>query len=333
MNFPKVSIGKGTKGFLGVAVSLVLLGLMVSWQPIAEYRAVWRDAVLWPMTIAFSLTIPMVMLRARQTQSLARLQGMRVGFGPLVGLQLATTFYSLFVPGVVAVGVLRWYRLAQLGGDPKATLALIVFSRILEIEIALLLGLVFWMLDPHAAGGPGLPIAFLALWAGTALVRFAAFHPWTARRIETLMNAWWPTDRLARVRRKLIGLLQVTGRYGVLDAGAWATLLSNILASQALGLLCAGLVATALGMDVSWMTLGWARAVLAIAMLLPITWAGIGLREATLAGALVAAGQPAAASVSLGLLLSLRVVIEAAAGGLVELHAWLTLPPPQRSNP
>ncbi|HEX2526051.1 MAG TPA: lysylphosphatidylglycerol synthase transmembrane domain-containing protein [Geminicoccus sp.] len=326
-------MGRGLKAFLGIAFSLVLLGLLIWWQPMDEYLAVWQQATLWPIAVVFLLTIPMVMLRARQTQSLARLQGMQVGFGPLVGLQLATTFYGLFVPGVVAVGVLRWYRLAKLGGDPKATMALVVFSRLLEIEMALLLGLIFWMLDPLAPGSPGLPITFFLIWAVTALTRFAAFHPWTANRLEGLIVAYWPAQRLGGIRSRLIGLLGVTARYGTLTGRAWATLLTNVLASNALGLLSASLAAMAVGMEVSLITLGWARAILALALLLPITWAGIGLREATLAGALVAAGQPAAASVALGLLLSLRVVLEAAAGGLVELHAWLSPSPQQRSNP
>jgi uncharacterized membrane protein YbhN (UPF0104 family) len=322
---------RGLKASLGIVVSLVLLGLLIVWQPLDEYLAVWRQAMLWPILLAFALTVPMVLLRARQTWSLARLQGMRVGFRPLVGLQLATTFYGMFVPGIVAVGLLRWYRLARLGGDPKATLALVVFSRLLEIEVALMLGLAFWLLDPMAPGGPGLPAAFLGIWAVTALARFAAFHPSTARWAGRLMAERWPLERFAAVRSRLAGLLEVTGRYGALTGRAWVILLSNILASNALGLLAAGLVAMALGMDVGWATLGWARSILALAMLFPITWAGIGLREATMAAALVASGQPPAASVALGLTLSLRVVIEAAAGGLAELHAWLS-PSPRQST-
>lgn len=317
-------MGGRSKSLLGVGFSLVLLGLLIFWQPRDAYVEVWRQVVLWPVAIAYALTLPMVLLRAWQTSCLARLQKMRVGFAPLVALQLATSFYSLFVPGIVAVGVVRWYRLARLGGDPDATLALVVFSRLLEIEMALLLGLLFWLADPAAPGSPILPLAFAGLLLTTALARLWIFRPRSAERAQALMSACWPDGRLTWLRSRLAAMLRVTGRYGALTGAAWTTLLTNILASHALGLLCAGLIALALGMEVDWATLGWARALLALAMLFPIAWAGIGLREATMAGALVAAGQPAAASVALGLLLSLRLVIEAAAGGLVELQAWLT---------
>ena len=157
--------GRHWTSWLGMAVSLGLLGLVLASQPLDGFLAVLRQAMLWPVLLAFALTVPMALLRAWQTSCLARLQGMRVGFGPLLGLQLATSFYGLFLPGVVAAGVLRWYRLARLGGNPQATLALVVFSRLLEIEVALLLGLLFWFLDPAAPGWPALPAAFAAMAA------------------------------------------------------------------------------------------------------------------------------------------------------------------------
>jgi uncharacterized membrane protein YbhN (UPF0104 family) len=315
------------KNGIGILFSLSLLGLVLAWQPLDQFAVVLRQVVLWPVLLAFALTVPMVLLRTWQTSCLARLQGMQVGFGPLLGLQLAISFYGLFLPGVVAAGVLRWYRLARLGGDPQATLALVVFSRLLEIEMALLLGLLFWFLDPGAPGWPGLPGMFAALAAGVAVLRYLAFHPRAAAWTEVQLSAWWPERRLAGLRRRLIELLGVTGRYGSLTGRAWGILLLNILGSHALGLLSVVLVAGALGMEVGIATLGWARAILALALLLPITWAGIGLREATMAAALVAAGQPGPAAVALGLLLSLRVLLEALAGGLVELHARLTPTP------
>lgn len=332
MNNNRKQMARGLKALAGITISLALLGVLIWWQPVDEYITVWKEAAVWPVVLAYALTVPMVALRTRQTQSLARLQGMTVKYRPLLALQLATTFYGLFVPGIVAVGVLRWYRLAQLGGDPKATFALVVFSRLLEIEMALFLGLGFWLLDPIAPGGPGLPVMFFLLGAATTLVRYIAFHPRTARHAQSTLARRWPPNRFASARSKIVGLLDVTARYGTLTHRAWALLLANILGGQALGLLSVVLIAMALGMDASWMTLGWARSILSIAMLLPITWAGIGLREATLAGALVAAGQPAAASVALGLLLSLRVVLEAAAGGIVELRAWLSPLPHKRSS-
>lgn len=324
---------RSTKTVLKLAVGVTLLGVVLSWRPWGEYAAVWRGITPWPAILAFCLTAPMVMLRARQAQYLASLQGMRLGFGPLVGLQLATTFYGLFAPGIVAMGLLRWYRLARLGGDPKATLALVVFSRMVEIEMALLTGLLFWAADQDAPRSPALPLAFAGMLVAVAAIRWLSFHPQAGSRATHLMQAVLPTHLGVRLRSRLVDLLEVGGRYGALTARAWLVLLLNVLVGQVLSIATIGLLATALGMDVGWATLGWARAVLTLALLLPITWAGVGLREATLAAALVAAGQPAAAAVSLGLLLGLRVLLEAAAGGIVEWHPWQREPEYRRSTP
>src|SRR4051794_35708848 len=169
-----------------LSIGVVLLGVVTSWQPLGEYGALWREVTFWPLALAYCLTAPMVLLRARQTQYLASLQGMHVGFRPLVALQLATTFYGLFAPGVVAMGLIRWYRLARLGGDPKATLALVIFSRFIEIEMVLLLGFLFWVADPNAPGGPGLPLSFVGLLLATAAFRSLAFGAQAGPRASRL---------------------------------------------------------------------------------------------------------------------------------------------------
>ena len=224
---------------------------------------------------------------------------------------------------LVATGAVRWYRLAKLSGSGPSMLALIVFSRLLEIEMLLLLGTVFWLADPHAPAR----FAGATLFAGgfllAFLARFVAFHPAVARRVSASLQRVWPADRALRLRRHTLDLLEVTGRYGVISARPRAVLALTVFASHMLNLLALALLARGVGMDVSWLTLGWARSILGLALLLPITWAGIGLREATLTGALVAAGQPAAA-VALGLLVTLRALLEAAAGGLVEWRDWLS---------
>ena len=149
---------------------MALLSLLIFLQPFGEYAAVWEQARLWPVMLAYGLTVPMVLLRAWQAACLARLQRISVGFGSLVGLQLATTFYGLFAPGIVAAGMLRWYRLARLSGETGATLALVVFSRMLEIEIALLLGLCFWLADSAAPGA----VAGVVSWAAAGIEGAAA---------------------------------------------------------------------------------------------------------------------------------------------------------------
>ena len=95
--------------------------------------------------MAFSLLAPMIGLRVWQMRHLARLQAMDLAVGELVKLQLATAFYGLFLPGILAVGGFRWYRLARLGGSGPATLALVTNVRLLETETTLALALVFWL--------------------------------------------------------------------------------------------------------------------------------------------------------------------------------------------
>ena len=310
-----------------LALAGVGIALLIAWQPLDDYAKVWRQIAVAPVLAAFSLLVPMIGLRIWQVRHLARLHGMDIAVGDLAKLQLAIAFYGLFLPGVLAAGALRWYRLARLGGNGPATLALVAFLRLLEIETTLALGLVFWIADARAPGGAALGVAaFGGLLLATSAARFAAFSPRVARRAAGMLERRWPPDRGRRWRGKVLELLESTRGYGRLAAGSWRGLLLAAVGQQLLGLLSLVLLAHAVGLDAGWATLGWARAFLMLAALLPVTWGGIGLRELTIAGALVAAGYPGAPAVTIGLLLSLRGLIEAALGGLIELRAWLARP-------
>jgi hypothetical protein len=69
---------------------------------------------------------------------------------------------------------------------------------------------------------------------------------------------------------------------------------------------------------------------MAVLLLLPVSWAGIGVREISLALMLAPFGVAPGVAAALGLLLSFRGLLEGAMGALVEAHAALR---PQNRKP
>jgi hypothetical protein len=325
---PRHAMTRGTRARALALAKLVLAGgvlwLLIAAQPVGDYLALWQNIAILPVMAAFALALPLIGLRVWQTRHLARLQGMALGVGDLLRLHFAIAFYSLFLPGVLATGAVRWYRLARLGGKGAATLAMLVFSRLLEIEATLAIGLMCWLADARAPGGSALgAAAFGGALLAAALAHRAAFSPRTAGRAARALERRWTGGAAARWRERLLELLAATGRYGGLAASSWRGLLLSLLAQHVIGLASLGLLVHAVGLEVGWLTLGWARALMLLALLVPATWGGIGLREATMGGALAAAGYALTPAVTVGLLLSLRGLIEAALGGVLELRGRL----------
>jgi uncharacterized membrane protein YbhN (UPF0104 family) len=81
------------------------------------------------------------------------------------------------------------------------------------------------------------------------------------------------------------------------------------------------LAALAVGADVSWVTLGWMRSLLAVILLLPLGWGGLGVREAGVVAILQPYGVAPVLALAIGALVSLRHILEAVLGGVVELMA------------
>lgn len=85
---------------------------------------------------------------------------------------------------------------------------------------------------------------------------------------------------------------------------------------------CFGL---ALHLPLSIAVAGWARTVVALAGMLPVSVGGLGVREGSLIAVLHPYGIPAPTAAALGLLLFARELAAALAGGVIEGRTFLSL--------
>jgi glycosyltransferase 2 family protein len=97
--------------------------------------------------------------------------------------------------------------------------------------------------------------------------------------------------------------------------------------THAFGIATALLLASAVGSEVSIPALVWVRSLMSVLLLLPIGWAGVGVREVSLALMLAPFGMPPTEAVALGVLLSLRALLEGVLGALVEGFGLVRVPP------
>ena len=315
--------------------SLALIGLLLWLVPLGEFRAVL--AAIDPLLAAASLglVLPMAATKAAIFWLAATVQGLVFSFRQMLAIQLSAAFYTLVVPGQLGGTVSRWYKLQKPGRQPVEAAAVMLMARLLETGIASLLGLALAIADPVARSAGVVPIlamVFLAICGG-GLLLVSAF----GRRLGAALAARLPQSRwLAPLQRTLPRLRDAAWRARRMPAGViWRIILCSLL-WNGLGILSIVLAAMAVGADVSWVTLGWMRSALAVILLLPLGWGGLGVREASVVAILQPYGVAPVLALTIGAIVSLRNILEAVLGGVVELAAlWRTKragEPPDTAN-
>ena len=310
-----------------LAVSATLLALVFNALPLSDLIGALGRADPFLVLVAYITMPPVLYMGAVQFWVLTKAQGMSQSVRQILTVNLATQFYGLFLPGSLAGGAIRWYKLARPEGKRAESLAVILFNRMVEVAVAVGLGLAFWLADPLARDEDWV----LALFGVLALALVVGYVMLFGTNNISLRIAvrFKPRGILATPWDKLIKALQSCGRFGGLGAGRVTAVVGLTLASHLLSVLSMVLLARALSLDVSAATLGWIRSVSTLLMMLPISWLGLGVREGSFLLLLAPFGVPAGSAVALSLLMFVRGILGGVSGGLLEAWAFFSV---QRRN-
>jgi uncharacterized protein (TIRG00374 family) len=299
--------------------SLAVIALIFWLVPLGELTAVLTGIdPLW-LCLALALVLPMAAAKAAVFWLAARVQHLTFSFRQMLAIQFASAFYTLVVPGQLGGTVSRWYKLQKPGRQPVEAAAVMLMARLLETGTACLIGLALALADPLArATGvvPILAVVFLAVGGGGLLLVTPI-----GRRIGRGLADRLPRHRwLVPVHNALPRLRDAAHRMRRMRWPETLLIVGCSVLWNGLALLSIVLAAVAVGAEVSWITLGWLRALLAIILLLPIGWGGLGVREASTAAILAPYGVAPAMAIAIGAIVSLRNILEAVIGAGVELH-------------
>jgi glycosyltransferase 2 family protein len=249
----------------------------------------------------------------------------RMGLSSLAILEINTiaAFYAMFLPGELAGGAVRWYKMSRPSGKRAEAFAAIVFARLIDTAGLFLVGLAFWLLDdPPVDGGPVAFLAALAVIILSALILVSLDEALTRRLLKTL--ALLPQVALVRfVCAKLQKVAIAVGEYRELPPVAFLALAILTLGRHILTALALYCYALALGINVPLVALVWIRCLLSLMVMLPLTVGGLGVREVSLMFLLGLYGVSRVDAVALALLTLIMRVLFAAAGGLLEIKSVL----------
>lgn len=299
---------------LRTGVSLTLLIFLATRVDGGQLAAAAWSIDLPLAALAFGCTVPAWLLNTYKWQRLLLAQGQRASFLHLLGLNYAGIFYSVVLPGQMGGEVVKGVWLARAGAGGGQAAVSILVDRLTGVASLGLLGLAGLLLAPAVAMAPlmlWVP-AIACLLALGPLVLLAAGAP---GRFLALPIA---APLLPLLRRFLLPLRDAVASYRG-ARGTLAAALALALGFQGLVTLSNYIAARAVGVDIPPLALLWIVALVSLVHLVPVSFAGLGLREGAYVILLQQYGIALAPALTLSLAVFAIIVLQGLVGGLAEL--------------
>jgi len=296
-----------------------LVARNVAWDDIREL-VLRVDAPRWLGGMALSLAwFAACSLRSR---ALLRMAGIDIPLQRVAAVNLESMLFVFVLPGDVAGGVVRWFRFAADPGTGSRVAACIVVERLADVAMLFLLGLggAFQLVG---GGSNQATLNVITVVAGCGLVSIVSLIVLAGafgRGLERF--GAWASARSGPRARRIVGHLHATvvGVDTIRRAHGWLPLIAWTATATAASFIGGWLIAISLVPGVPAGPFVVAEAILALAMQVPVTFAGVGLYEALAPRLVGGFGVDQAAAVLIALGNYLRMAAFAAAGLVARLR-------------
>jgi hypothetical protein len=262
------------------------------------------------MLLAVALSLSAQLFSAMRLRRLLLIQEIALPLGRVYLIGLSAVFYGLLIPGgTVAAFAVRFARLARHARLETIAAALVV-DRVVATVFLVAIGVVaaaFDRADPFWVSAVAVAAA-----CGAAAVLARRRLP----RLESVAGPA-PSGRLAKAVRRVS---EAFLRYSTATPRQILSLVWTSLLAHVCGCLAYCAIAKGMGLDLALLTACWVRSGVILATMIPVSLAGIGLRELAAIGLLVPLGFGEADAIGYSLLIFLvTAVIVGVIGGLSEL--------------
>lgn len=285
--------------FARLAVTVVLLALIlgrVDWEILLQRSLDLSGYAVLLAFLSFLLIAAGEIARMKVT-----LVAFEFGWTDFMRIHLIGSFFASFLPGQVGADLYRVHSLSRIDGTPDRPVALVLLIRVVGFTVlvaAAFLGIAlqekeFWtMLTPRGAG-PALAIVFLVTMLGTLAVS-------TQPRLR---------DRLATFRRRSREAARAVTNRQVLSLIVLSVFVLEMRVLVTFFLVLG--TSSTLSLDEALLTVTLATLV----TLIPISFAGIGLREGAMTALLVYFQVPYEEAVLVAVIGRVFIVLLALTGG------------------
>ncbi len=302
-----------------LALKIILSGILLIYLfktiPLSQIWDSIKSAEIIFILIGIILASPINYLSALETQYLTKIQGMSLTVFEIIKIQLATSFYGLFLPGTLSGGAIKWYKLSKHGKKSSAA-AVVVFNRFLEVLIIVFLGIFFSFPSLVALQNINLISVWVLIFIAMVMTYILLLNK-TALNFLNKIFITLPIPLL--IKDKCSKFIEAMQQFQNLSLTDHIKIIGLMLLYHGIGVVSLFCFSQSLNINVSIWILGWVRSLLAIVLMIPISFAGLGIREGTLVFLLGQYGVLPSDSMALSFLFLFRSILTSLTGGLFEL--------------
>ena len=305
-----------------LAIKIILSGIILAYLqsiiPLNEIIDSIRSTNLLLFIVGILLATPINYLSALETQYLTRIQGIDLSVYEILKIHLATSFYGLFLPGILSGGAVKWYKFSKYGTKTSAA-AVVVFNRFLEILMIVFLGIIFSIPAFYSLGNQKLFVVFVFMLFSTILLYFLLLNKSGLDFIEKIFLIL----PLPNFIRGLVGkFANAMRQFRNLHLKEHFEIIGLLFLYHGIGVLSFYCFAKSLNINLSIWVIGWIRSAMALAIMLPLSFVGLGIREGTLVFLFGQYGVMPNVSMALSLLFFSRNILTSLLGGLFEFNEF-----------
>jgi uncharacterized membrane protein YbhN (UPF0104 family) len=311
----RVGVFFPVKALISISI-LLLLATRIEWQSLWQATLSIR---LEYFLASYSCLFALEALVAWRLRILMRPMDFQLPLTRLLKISLISRFLAFFLPAGVGQGVVRWFKVTGARvGRLQFLIVTTIEKALFFLTTLLCVGLPLVLFpDPRVQHirAAFLPIFSIGLPILCGLL-LTFFHEPTYHQVRRWLSPLG--DRLGRRSPRLSALLaEVTVFFGrTADLLSAATLTAGV---QAVVLLRIALLFYAVGLDLPWLTVLWAGSLVFLIQALPISIAGLGVREYAFAYVVGLLDRPPELGMLVGLLFFAQIAITALIGGVLEV--------------
>ena len=265
-----------------LSISIGILGYIFLEVPVQAIFSSLSGVSIGPIFLAIPFILLVALVSAAQLKIFIENHQINLTLGQILKIDFATQFYNLFLPGYLAGGVIRWFKLSENNKKKAEVFAAIVLNRITNMLTLGIFGLIFWKFDKNLFPNNLYGLFFIILFSGLLILYFFIFSP----RISCCVYQYFQDHRLPlvprRINRGVAKIIRAAIEYQRLSLKEHVYIFSYSFLCHLFGAVIFLHLARALGILIPFISFCWIRSLLAVVMLLPISISGFGVREGSL---------------------------------------------------
>ena len=296
---------------------LVYLGFSFNWERTVTALADIRIVPYGVSYVVFLLCSIPLALRLRLLMSPTALH---FTVGQLIRIHFVSQFYGLFLPSGIGQSFARWYQVTKNRVGRRVFAAITLIERMmLTLTLVLCVAIpLYFVTEPRLVPlrSSLLPV-LIVLFIACATFFSCLLNHWCHDKFALLMRSFQSLIK-SSFFQKLFGIYEDLGLY--LDKRPhFIKAFTHHLVFQSLLFLRIYLVFLAVRVDLPAVTILWISMLVIMLLMIPITVAGIGLRESSFAGLLALYGIEREVGAVIGVLLSVQVLMNAGIGSVLNV--------------